>query len=950
MKKLFILLLAAFAFSLNAEEKEIVLMPGERQSIDLPAPPAGKQLRLKLTARIDSPKAGGGMLDALIITANNRRLGEGQLVDQSRKKIIYRGRTVPLFYKNGRMSVIYAPGFDTTAQAARITGKDIFTNEFDLGDLLKPGKPVKIIFTHPWSPAAAKRLKATLKVVLRYEFTQVKTSGSRLLEMETQIKPEEKKEWQFTRQNNERILLKLSARQASQRDMGGLSMPMEILVNGNVVRSRLDRQTRLLLDRPDFFTRHNGKRNYYESAGIWLAIWSNGYTTSPKPRYNLDAATPYTYTIDITPFVKNGENTLTVRNVISKGAVQQYKNPMLLCVVPEFVREPASKAKAIQYNLAQFSAQPALNIAADGAIELAGGKPGVIRLPGAFSQVGGGFNALGMKETASKLWKPGITRISDSKFTVKAATENYRLERTVELVNGRIKVADRLINTTGESVGIRYRQAVDFTNFDLPRCRMGGNPGHGLNHEPAAENPTLFIEGEKSSLGLVVEDDVARTHVRFYYDEQKKECGFYDDVFMLKPHAQYTVNWSIYCNPGNDYYDFINRVRRDWNTNYTIRGPVYFVGVNDIFNNSRESIAGNIAHKNIRYISFWEIRDRIPEANNQFVASCVDTLRSPVLAKMRQKHIDAAAEWRKKFPELKLSQYYHCFFNGFEQPGEQTWKDSWITNPDGSRLKSIYSYKDAWVYQSVLPYPGNKSWNMHLKNLDFLFDTMKIDWLYWDESNGPGVTAKNFIGSSPMTCNRSDGNTALIDPVKNTIMYECGMVPLLARHALQVGIDRVLKNPEGFVLFNGAPVTRARIRPGVYAMTETQDHVARSYAMHLTTPLAYGFGSPDFSVIVGRLNYGCLYVRTHVNYPSDAVSKFYPFTPEELHEGWVKGKERIITNRSGKFGWQGSFKARIWQYDSKGNRAEAVPEIKTYNNEVPVTVLPGGLSIIERCE
>ena len=89
MKKLFILLLAAFAFSLNAEEKEIVLMPGERQSIDLPAPPAGKQLRLKLTARIDSPKAGGGMLDALIITANNRRLGEGQLVDQSRKKIIY---------------------------------------------------------------------------------------------------------------------------------------------------------------------------------------------------------------------------------------------------------------------------------------------------------------------------------------------------------------------------------------------------------------------------------------------------------------------------------------------------------------------------------------------------------------------------------------------------------------------------------------------------------------------------------------------------------------------------------------------------------------------------------------------------------------------------------------------------------------------------------------------
>ena len=201
-----------------------------------------------------------------------------------------------------------------------------------------------------------------------------------------------------------------------------------------------------------------------------------------------------------------------------------------------------------------------------------------------------------------------------------------------------------------------------------------------------------------------------------------------------------------------------------------------------------------------------------------------------------------------------------------------------------------------------------------------------------------------------MTFNRSDGFSAILDLEKNTVKQECGVVPLLARPALQLGMDRILKKPEGFVLFNGAPVTRARIRSGVYAMTETQDHSARAYAMHLTTPLAYGFGSPKFADIVERLNYGCLYIRTHVNYPSDAVAKCYPFTPEEIHEGWVKGRERIVTNRSGKFGWPGSFRARLWQYDRDGKRAEAGPAVREYRDDAELEVLPGGMSILERCD
>lgn len=112
--------------------------------------------------------------------------------------------------------------------------------------------------------------------------------------------------------------------------------------------------------------------------------------------------------------------------------------------------------------------------------------------------------------------------------------------------------------------------------------------------------------------------------------------------------------------------------------------------------------------------------------------------------------------------------------------------------------------------------------------------------------------------------------------------------------------------------------------------------------------LSAQFGSPDFSVIVERLNYGCLYIRTHINYPSTAVSKFFPITIEEINEGWIKGKERIITNRNGKFGWAGEFSARIWQYDKKGKLMAENPEFRTFKQFADITVPAGGLCIIER--
>jgi hypothetical protein len=62
----------------------------------------------------------------------------------------------------------------------------------------------------------------------------------------------------------------------------------------------------------------------------------------------------------------------------------------------------------------------------------------------------------------------------------------------------------------------------------------------------------------------------------------------------------------------------------------------------------------------------------------------------------------------------------------------------------------------------------------------------------------------------------------------------------------------------------------------------------------------------------------------------------YPFTPIELHSGYVIGKERILTNRSGLFGWGDQSKFEVHVFDREGKEtgeihvAKVEREGKTY--------------------
>ena len=103
----------------------------------------------------------------------------------------------------------------------------------------------------------------------------------------------------------------------------------------------------------------------------------------------------------------------------------------------------------------------------------------------------------------------------------------------------------------------------------------------------------------------------------------------------------------------------------------------------------------------------------------------------------------------------------------------------------------------------------------------------------------------------------------------------------------------------------------------------------------LSTPLAYGphrSEEVDAPRLMARvrayLRYGCLYIHTSFrnSFPASGknsgeygpINHMYPITPVELHRGWVKGKERIVSCVSYTTTWDRKEAPKALRFDSVG--------------------------------
>jgi hypothetical protein len=112
--------------------------------------------------------------------------------------------------------------------------------------------------------------------------------------------------------------------------------------------------------------------------------------------------------------------------------------------------------------------------------------------------------------------------------------------------------------------------------------------------------------------------------------------------------------------------------------------------------------------------------------------------------------------------------------------------------------------------------------------------------------------------------------------------------------------------------------------------------ISHCAATHLYTPIALGDHLTErseldaYRVMLRALDFGCVYywyndltvIPTHRH----LTRYMFPITPLELHEGYLLGRERIVTNRSGLFGWGDQGRHEVHVFDDQGRE---VPGFKT---------------------
>jgi len=949
------LFLVSFIFSeeifLTQNEKEVKVTIEEPLNLTFNLPDV-KYAKLYFLARAgdESIQQPAGYADALVIEINREKITEpAKLINKSS---VFRLKGTPekerLWYINNSWMIPISPDFNSVDTHSVYSIENIKACEFifDITDFVVKGEnQLKLIrLPRPWSkiPLHFK----DIKIIYEKDGVQSTKKQEKISKLVAEnIKIDNSATQVFTlpdKKEKQKTFLRITARRDS-KEFGGYSYCMQISVNDNYVDASVDRKIKRLFNKPFSFKKPGGdKREVFWNLGdgIWLAFFTPDFYTDVSS-YTGSEKEPYTYLLDITDLLKENNNYLKIKNLYSK---QQESHPIYTTI--EIIHKDIEAIENEQNQIIpQIKGNPKLEIIGKGGVKINFDNTYIL-LESLFSYPYGGFNKLGKEVNVDneKDWTIEIKNNSPKEGELFAKGNYYSIDRKIKLISENvILIEDTVTNLTEQDIGIIFSNYINFENIPLYYTRMAGMTSQSLNYINYPQNPTIFYPLKNSGIGIVANDDVYRNHGLLFYDIDKTITGLEDRNFCLGPKSKYKISWSVYFVQSDDYYDFINLVRRDWGSNIKIDGPVYFINYRSIVDFTDEVLKQLIDNKNAKYIVFWEVRtpNPVPEYDNRKVVAYGPGIFDPIFKEEIEKIKEAIQKLRRINQDLKIAFYTHCFFICPEKPDDPTYKDSWIVGKDGKRAISQYNRKEYYDYQPVFPTLNNSYGKAYMKVLDWYLDNMGANWIYWDESTGPGI-----LGEKNKTYNVWDGYSAIINPETKTIEKKFAVLGLVCDEFI-MNIYEKVKRKGGFILFNGAAVTKSRIK--CPSFVESQYLILELYNTHLNTPLAYGLGKPSMKELIDRLNYGTIYARTQIDYNSDIVTKFYPITIEEIHSGWIKGKERIITAKSGNYGWDGEYKAKIYIYNEQGECVTPNPDITVCKGKIKIDVPTNGIVIIEKC-
>ena len=489
------------------------------------------------------------------------------------------------------------------------------------------------------------------------------------------------------------------------------------------------------------------------------------------------------------------------------------------------------------------------------------------------------------------LWKSG-------------SCEFYTHSRRITEQDEAILIHDTFKNLTDDPVPIIQEH----------RCVLGERPAKawvaGLSppggklekHEPA--NPSVYAATEHAGVGLLALNDILQVHVKQWVE--RGTVGLADDCFVLKPRAEYTAEWAILPTAEPDFYSFVNAARRLRGANFTLRHQFGFLS----------------ASPKTAALTDEQLRDFVINKGLTMAMATINHPRYNGLyahgtAFQQVDHANYAEHHerlRRLCPGIGTGVYFHCFLD----PREETaslYRDDRLLDANGTHP----GYTPGSPYRVYIPMLENGYGPAVARNIDIILGECRADAVYWDELSG---TSHPYHYGEPW-----DGCSGQINPVTFRLGRLKSSLTLLSLPFRTHHVERIMARA-GFIA-NGQPHTRtmADLHYQCFVETASISNCARAL---LYSPVALGDHQTEktpldaYHNMLRALDYGCLY-----NWYGEAVvpehptlaGSMFPITPIELHEGYIIGEERIVTNRSGLYGWNTTDRHGVHVFDGRGREA-----------------------------
>lgn len=731
------------------------------------------------------------------------------------------------------------------------------------------------------------------------------------------------REFQFgtVSQANTTVLLKIKSRMDFP-SLGGSMQFMRMTLNGREVQAAVGRSAQRLLNRPFRAPVTPSLEEAWYDAGApgrergWKVIYAPDFTAALAQSFYI--GNPYEIVLDITDLINPvAENRLTIENTTTPGFAQANVKPATGKLALDLVigsMQIETNPGASPMMAVPPSAVPVINrgtpgsgpakyrgeVLPGGGLALHVGKS-TYRLSSSFSYPDAGFNALAAGARPSG-GQPGW-QVAVKGNRVTATGPDYTIVRTVTFGPRRVAVAEAITNRhRDEPLGLCVRHELDLGGLKDPSIRLAGNPDPSINDYISYGNPSVHVVTPEGALGLLADDDVFRNQAHLYTQPTTAErpgvAGLRTEMLRLAPGETYALRWAVYPVAGPDFYDFVNLVRADWNANYPVPG-IWVWGVQGLDKMSLDEVRALFQRERIQVVFAPDWVDWTPTPRGTQRIGYGSDVFSDYWAERRQTYLAEFTKLRQACPDVKVAAYYNTMRESADDT-PQRFADSLMLNTAGQPLVTVWTNVGAknptWA---MVPTLTNSFGREMLEIARRYMDDMKTDGIYWDEAEGMQ------FGQILTTERQFDGHSCLLDPQTWRIKREVGIVPLVTRPFLDA-VVQLVQQRGGPLLVNGPTGSSHTVRDRVQRMTEAQHNDTYGYEGLLQSPLAYMSWSVEWEQYLRVLGLGLLpVVRIPAALPHDLSPYLVPFTPRELHAGYLLGKERIIATHSGNYGWPG---------------------------------------------